>query len=113
MTKWTRAHVLAAVRRYFPDKEAAGILKLLDQYEEGEGRERIQVAILKVSTGDLDRLRHNIEVARKDYRDVLWWSEVPVSPDDNPLDGSPSFETGVDSAHTVSKPDRHRKRPES
>jgi hypothetical protein len=78
---WTRAHVLDAVRRYFPEADPAGVLKIVDCYEASQGRERVQVAILKLSNGDFARLRHNVEVARRDYRDVLWWSDTPVSPD--------------------------------
>jgi len=87
MTHWTRAHVLAAVERYFPDKGATGVLKLLDQYEDGTGRERVQVAVLQLSDGDLDKLRHYVEAARQDFRDVLLWSELPVSPEDDPVNG--------------------------
>lgn len=38
---------------------------------------RVQLAILKLSEGDTERLLHFIEAARIDYRDVLAWAEYP------------------------------------
>ena len=38
---------------------------------------RIQLAVLKLSEGDLDRLAHYAEVAQQDFRDVLAWAEYP------------------------------------
>jgi len=38
----------------------------------GRGRERVQVAILKVSVGDVNRLMTAVAAAKRDYRDVLW-----------------------------------------
>jgi len=45
-------------------------------------RERVQRAILTLSKGDLDLLRHHVEVAQQDYRDVLYWAEYPPDPGD-------------------------------
>jgi hypothetical protein len=76
----TREDVLAAVGEQFPDHDAATVLALLDRYgtrrPEPE-RERVQLAVLKLSGGDIEKLRHNLEVARQDYRDVLYWAEYP------------------------------------
>jgi hypothetical protein len=36
-----------------------------------EGLERIRFAVLKLSTGDLDRLRKTVGMAQVDWRDVL------------------------------------------
>jgi hypothetical protein len=33
--------------------------------------------VLKLSQGDLGKLREYLEVARTDYRDVLFWAETP------------------------------------
>ena len=49
---------------------------------EAASRERIQLAILLCSEGSIERLRHFVDVARKDYRDVLYWVGLP--PEDVP-----------------------------
>ena len=76
----TREDVLAAVAEQFPDRDAAAVLALLDSYgtrrSEPE-RERVQLAILKLSGGDIEKPRHDLDVARQDYRDVLYWAEYP------------------------------------
>jgi len=58
----------------------ARVLELLDSYGvepyERE-RERVQVAILKLSTGSEAKVREYVAVAKRDYRDVLFWAEYP------------------------------------
>ena len=58
----------------------AGVLELLDSYGvepyERE-RERVQVAILKLSAGSEENVREYLAVAKRDYRDVLFWAEYP------------------------------------
>lgn len=58
----------------------AGVLELLDSYgvepDERE-RERVQVAILKLSAGSEEKVREHLAVAKRDYRDVLFWAEYP------------------------------------
>ena len=39
--------------------------------------DRVLRAVLTLSEGDLERLRHYSEVAETDYRDVLYWAETP------------------------------------
>lgn len=58
----------------------------------GRGRERVQVAILKVSVGDVNRLMTAVAAAKRDYRDVLWWAEYPEP--DRPRQGPPE-DTGA------------------
>ena len=36
---------------------------------------RVKEAIARLASGSLDGLRHFLEAAKKDYRDVLYWSE--------------------------------------
>jgi len=70
--------VLAAVARTFPDEDPAAVLAVLDRYGTGRlerERERVQLAILTLSRGSLERLVHYTERARRDYRDVLYWAE--------------------------------------
>jgi len=67
------------VAEQFPDEDQAQILALLNQYESesAAGRLRVQLAVLKLSEGNLSQLRKYLEVARTDYRDVLFWAETP------------------------------------
>ncbi len=58
----------------------ARVLELLDSYGvepyERE-RERVQVAILQLSAGSEAKVREYVAVAKRDYRDVLFWAEYP------------------------------------
>lgn len=56
------------------------MLELLDSYgvESYEReRERVQLAILKLSEGYEKKLREFVAVAKRDYRDVLFWADNP------------------------------------
>ena len=56
------------------------MLELLDRYgvESYEReRERVQLAILKLSEGNEEKLREFLAVAKRDYRDVLFWAGNP------------------------------------
>ena len=56
------------------------VLELLDTYgvESYEReRERVQLAILKLSAGSEEKVREYVDVAKRDYRDVLFWAEYP------------------------------------
>ena len=56
------------------------MLELLDTYgvESYEReRERVQLAILKLSAGSEEKVREFVAVAKRDYRDVLFWAEYP------------------------------------
>jgi hypothetical protein len=74
----TRDDVLALVRRFFPKVDAAEVMQALDDYGTPPGepeRERVQVAILGLSQGHRANLQHFVDVAKRDYRDVLSWSD--------------------------------------
>lgn len=76
----SREEVIAVVQKTFPDSAYARVLKLLDTYgvEPYErDRERVQLAILKLSAGNEEKLREFVAVAKRDYRDVLFWAENP------------------------------------
>jgi|SRR5436190_22935213 len=76
----SREEVLASVRASFPKKSWARALELLDTYglaEHERERERVQLAILKLSEGNEEKLRQHVDVAKRDYRDVLFWAEYP------------------------------------
>jgi hypothetical protein len=47
----------------------------LETYE--QERERVQIAILKISDGVVAKVISTLEVAKCDYRDVLMWAEYP------------------------------------
>ena len=76
----SRDEVVEVVRRIFPENAHVRVLKLLDAYGvepyERE-RERVQLAILKLSEGNEEKLREFVAVAKRDYRDVILWAEYP------------------------------------
>ena len=87
----SRDEVVAVVQKTFPESAHASasaqgygvtkrMLELLDTYgvESYEReRERVQLAILKLSEGNEEKLREFVAVAKRDYRDVLFWAEYP------------------------------------
>ena len=78
--KVTRADVERIVRRDFPADLAVEVLALLDEYGiEIWQREpdRVRLAALKLAAGSVESLRSHIEVAKRDYRDVLAAAEYP------------------------------------
>jgi hypothetical protein len=76
----SREEVFTVVQKTFPESAHARVLELLDKYGvetyERE-RERVQLAILKLSEGNEEKLREFVAVAKRDYRDVLFWAENP------------------------------------
>lgn len=81
----TREDVIAAIRTFFPESDAATVLAVLDLYgvepHERE-RERVQLAILALSEGHADKLLHFAQTAKTDYRDVLYWHAAgPLTPE--------------------------------
>ena len=76
----SRDEVVAVIKKTFPESVHARLLELLDTYgvESYEReRERVQLAILKLSEGNEEKLREFVAVAKRDYRDVLFWAESP------------------------------------
>jgi len=77
----TRATVEARARKDFPDADVADIMAVLDRYGvQPHEREvpRVQMAILKLSEGDIDALAREVAAAKADYRDVLAYAEYPA-----------------------------------
>ena len=67
----SRADVERIVHRDFP-AEAMDVLKALDEYgteEYHRGKERVQLAVLKLAAGSRETLRQELENAKCDYRD--------------------------------------------
>ena len=75
----TRELVLAKVRALFSASEQEQVLALLDTYEGDtpEGRARVQLAILKLTEGDAERVAGLVDLAARDFRDVLAPVEYP------------------------------------
>jgi hypothetical protein len=76
----TREDVVRLMRGAFPEPSWNAVSETLDMYgvepHERE-RERVQIAVLKLSGTDEGRLLHFVATAKQDYRDVLFWSEHP------------------------------------
>lgn len=78
MVEYSKDLVVAKVKRYFPNEDEEKIIGILNLYgKETSEREweRVQIAILKLSDGNLEKLRKNVEIAKSDYRDVLAYAE--------------------------------------
>lgn len=80
MSQPTRDWVVAKVKQLFPGQSPADVMEILDLYGEESyerERERVQLAILKLSEGSQEKLLQFLDVAKTDYRDVLAWAEYP------------------------------------
>lgn len=79
-TEATRELVLKKVEQMFPQSQVETVIDALDSYGvetyEQESA-RVQLAILKLSAGRLDRLSSAVTSAKSDWRDVLAWAEYP------------------------------------
>ena len=75
----TRELVQAKAMALFPEEQRDTVLAELDRYpgDTTEGRARVQLAILRLSEGDLGQLREWVGVALRDFRDVLAPAEFP------------------------------------
>lgn len=70
--------IVAAVEKQFDGNTSDRVLELLDDYATCDGArevDRVLRGVLKLSAGELDRVRHYIERAKQDYRDILFWAE--------------------------------------
>ena len=66
------------IRQAFPDTDPKIILDELNRYGQEDyetGQERVYLAILKLSEGSLEKLKHGVAAAKEDPRDVLAWAE--------------------------------------
>ena len=67
--------VIEKVRQHFRDAESETVISEFER--NGISEERVQLALIKLSDGNVDKLREFIEVAKIDWRDVLAWAEYP------------------------------------
>lgn len=77
----TPEDVERVLRRDFPGDAYAAAAAVLATYGTAASQRespRVQLAVLKLANGDLDKLRLRVETARRDYRDVLSWAEYPA-----------------------------------
>ena len=68
------------IARYWPDADPEEIMSVLNEYgtESFErGRQRVHLAILKLSEGQRDELPKLVKMAKRDYRDVLAYAQYP------------------------------------
>jgi replication-associated recombination protein RarA len=72
MAEYTKDLILAKIKQTFPNEEPEKIFSIL-----GRNDERTQLAVLKLSEGDLEEMQRLLEVAKADWRDVLAWAEYP------------------------------------
>jgi hypothetical protein len=76
----TSDDVERVVRRNFPADEYAVVMTVLSDYgTENWHREptRVKLAALKIASRSVQKLRACIEVAKRDYRDILSAAEYP------------------------------------
>lgn len=72
--------VLRKIKKLWPGADPQEILDLLNEYGKGRyetGVERVQLAVLKLSRGDRERLPELVKMAKTDFRDVLAYAEYP------------------------------------
>ena len=83
--------------------EAQELLAQLQRYE-GYEPARVQLAVLKLSEGDPEKLQGYIEAASVDYRDVLSWAEYPQQINS----GASRYNTAPDEYEAILEADRQQ-----
>ena len=76
----TDSDVTRIVKRDFPTGQFDAVMSILNEYGTEDwqrGISRVRLAVLKLADGDLQTLRREIDVAKRDYRDVLASAEYP------------------------------------
>lgn len=76
----SRVIVRKKVQQYWPD-DVDHMMAILDRFGGSSrakvGRARVQLALLKLANGSCHALQNYIDLAIRDYRDVLAWAEYP------------------------------------
>lgn len=80
--RYTEDRVRKEVERLYSSSSWPGVRKILEQYKEREAW-RVWLACVMLSEGKIDKLRHYVDVANKDYRDVLYWTRLPAEDEDD------------------------------
>lgn len=71
-----REDVLQSIREYFPNDDTQTIMDIMDEYGKRPfeiDSERVQVASIHLSEGNVEKLKQVVSDAKRDYRDVLSW----------------------------------------
>src|SRR5579859_6152241 len=69
----TRDDIVQAAQTAFPTEDLQTVLDVLDSYSQINDHERVQMAIIGLSEGSVDKLLTHSLAAIQDYRDVLSW----------------------------------------
>ena len=87
--------VLTAIKKLFPKEKVNEIQEILSLYgdQDGKGRQRVCLAVLKLSQGDEGKLIHFLNEASIDFRDVFFWAEYDKNGKEIP---DPYKELGVE-----------------
>ena len=71
-----REDVIQAIREIFPNEDLQAVLDMMDEYGKEPfeiDTENVQIAAIRLSEGNLDKLMQLVVDAKRDYRDVLSW----------------------------------------
>ena len=77
----TAADVERVVRRDCPADRVDEVLTILSEYGAEDWHpevDRVRMAILKLAAGNFEELRMHLEIAKRDFRDVLSEAEYPL-----------------------------------
>jgi hypothetical protein len=77
----TATDVTRIVRRDFPPEQFQTVMSILEEYGDEkwmQEKPRVQLAVLKLAESNIQELRHAIETAKLDWRDVLSAAEYPL-----------------------------------
>ena len=66
--------ILERIAREFSASDQASVIELLSSYA-GPETGRVAWDVLELSKGSLESVRHYLQEAQADYRDVLYWAE--------------------------------------
>ncbi len=69
-----REDVSALAQETFPNEDLQTVLDIVDEYGKQPfeiDRERVQIAVIRLSEGNVDRLRKLVVDAKRDYRNIL------------------------------------------
>ena len=78
--KVNETDIIRIVKRDFLANQFDAVMSILNEYGTEDwqrGVNRVRLAVLKLASGDIQVLRREIDVAKRDYRDVLAYAEYP------------------------------------
>jgi predicted RNase H-like HicB family nuclease len=74
--------VIRAIQDVFPNEDLQTILVVMNEYGKKPfeiDTERVQVASIRLSEGNVDKLLQIVSDAKRDYRDVISWYAIKFS----------------------------------